>query len=361
MLVALQGVTIPAEDSLQVVFSGDKIDHLEGSGGREDLVYYYTGNHLSSTQLVTDGTGVAVQQVEYAPFGEVVNEYNIDWNSGQVPDFKFNGKELDEESNMYYFEHRYHAPPMFISRDILFEAKPWMSPYAYCSNSPVNRVDPSGMLDDEWEINVYSGKMAKVGNKGGDKEQFVKFVDNNGKVLGERNIQSYNGNWEINTNINRDANGDFSSFSTQLIGYEQGVEGNDIRTTENFAWSEPAILNDAMQGVSIGTEIWGTALSSTVDDLVQEGAVMSKILKGAKIGGNIIGGAGVALTAINTGVKVHHGTAQTSDWVDLGVSVAIFTTGMICPPLGLALGIGYAIYSFSPASTKVNNWLNGKK
>jgi hypothetical protein len=39
-------------------------------------------------------------------------------------------------------------PPMFISRDPLFEEKPWMSGYAYCSNSPVNRVDPSGMTDN---------------------------------------------------------------------------------------------------------------------------------------------------------------------------------------------------------------------
>jgi RHS repeat-associated protein len=80
-----------------------------------------------------------------------VNEYNIDWSSGQVPDFKFNGKELDEESGMYYFEARYHAPPSFISRDVLFEEKPWMSPYAYCRNNPLNMIDPSG--EDEYEIN----------------------------------------------------------------------------------------------------------------------------------------------------------------------------------------------------------------
>ncbi|MDR1791894.1 MAG: RHS repeat-associated core domain-containing protein [Bacteroidales bacterium] len=106
--------------------------------------HYYTGNHLSSTQLVTDGTGVAVQQVEYAPFGEVVNEYNIDWSSGQVPDFKFNGKELDEESGMYYFEARYHSPPTFISRDPLYEKYFWMSPYAYCGNNPINLMDADG-------------------------------------------------------------------------------------------------------------------------------------------------------------------------------------------------------------------------
>jgi RHS repeat-associated protein len=106
--------------------------------------HYYTGNHLSSTQLVTDGTGVAVQQVEYAPFGEVVNEYNIDWSNGQVPDFKFNGKELDEENGMYYFEARYQSPPVFISRDVMFEKYPTLSPYSYCANNPVKYVDMTG-------------------------------------------------------------------------------------------------------------------------------------------------------------------------------------------------------------------------
>ncbi|MDR1793099.1 MAG: RHS repeat-associated core domain-containing protein [Bacteroidales bacterium] len=106
--------------------------------------HYYTGNHLSSTQLVTDGTGDVVQQVEYAPFGEVVNEYNIDWSSGQVPDFKFNAKELDEESGMYYFEARYQSPPVFISRDVMFEKYPTLSPYAYCANNPVKYIDPDG-------------------------------------------------------------------------------------------------------------------------------------------------------------------------------------------------------------------------
>ncbi|MDR1793675.1 MAG: RHS repeat-associated core domain-containing protein [Bacteroidales bacterium] len=139
--------------------------------GIKEYTNYYTCNHLSSTQLVTDGTGVVVQQVEYAPFGEVVNEYNIDWSNGQVPDFKFNGKELDEENGMYYFEARYQSPPVFISRDPLFEARPYMSPYAYCSNSPVNRVDPSGMFDSRSEAKEYrrandiDGKIRKIGDQ----------------------------------------------------------------------------------------------------------------------------------------------------------------------------------------------------
>jgi RHS repeat-associated protein len=61
-----------------------------------------------------------------------------------VPDFKFNAKELDEENGMYYFEHRYHAPPTFISRDRYFEKLSFMSPYSYCNNNPVVLIDPNG-------------------------------------------------------------------------------------------------------------------------------------------------------------------------------------------------------------------------
>ncbi|MDR1792231.1 MAG: hypothetical protein LBR36_02130 [Bacteroidales bacterium] len=151
--------------------------------------HYHTGNHLSSTQLVTDGTGVAIQQVEYAPFGEVVNEYNIDWNSGQVPDFKFNGKELDEENGMYYFEARYQSTPVFISRDILFEEKPFMSPYSYCRNNPLNMVDPSG--NDEYEFNK-KGKLLRT--KENDKADVVRIVETDRKG----NIkQDKNGNTKI--------------------------------------------------------------------------------------------------------------------------------------------------------------------
>ena len=37
-----------------------------------------------------------------------------------------------------------YNPPVFTSRDPLFEQKPWLSPYHYCSNNPVKYVDPTG-------------------------------------------------------------------------------------------------------------------------------------------------------------------------------------------------------------------------
>ena len=65
-----------------------------------------------------------------------------------IPKYCFNAKELDEETGMYYFEARYYRAPTFISRDPLMNEKPWLTPYHYCSNNPVGRVDPSGMMDE---------------------------------------------------------------------------------------------------------------------------------------------------------------------------------------------------------------------
>ncbi len=81
----------------------------------------------------------------YAPFGEIMTEYNPGWQSGVIPKYSFNAKELDEENGMYYYSARYYDPKgTFISRDPMFEKYFWSSPYAYCLNNPVKYIDPDG-------------------------------------------------------------------------------------------------------------------------------------------------------------------------------------------------------------------------
>ncbi|MCZ8169769.1 MAG: RHS repeat-associated core domain-containing protein [Flavobacterium sp.] len=65
--------------------------------------------------------------------------------------YKFNGKELDEETGLYYYGARYYDPKVsiWLSVDPLAEVQPDKTPYHFCSNNPVSRVDPTGMLD-EW-------------------------------------------------------------------------------------------------------------------------------------------------------------------------------------------------------------------
>ncbi|WP_255491333.1 RHS repeat-associated core domain-containing protein [Dysgonomonas sp. ZJ279] len=87
-----------------------------------------------------------VQHIEYVPFGEVfIEERNNKWNTP----FLFNAKELDEETGLYYYGARYYDPrtSVWISTDPLQEKYPNKTPYHYCSNNPVNMVDPDGRDD----------------------------------------------------------------------------------------------------------------------------------------------------------------------------------------------------------------------
>jgi len=132
--------------------------------------YYYHSDHLGSTSLITDLDGGVVQHVEYVPFGEVfIEERNNKWNTPYL----FNAKELDEETGLYYYGVRYYDPrvSVWLSADPLAEERPWLSPYAYSSNNPVNRIDPTGLID--YAIN--------------DKGYIHVMKDANGNILGKNN------------------------------------------------------------------------------------------------------------------------------------------------------------------------------
>ena len=107
--------------------------------------YFYTGDYLGSTALVTDNDGNVVQSVAYIPYGEVfIEERNGTWNTPYL----FNGKELDEETGLYYYGARYLNPTngMWLSVDPMWEDYKGVSPYAYCLGNPVKHVDVEG----EW-------------------------------------------------------------------------------------------------------------------------------------------------------------------------------------------------------------------
>ena len=114
-----------------------------------ELAYFYHSDHLGSTSNVTDANGEVSQHVEYVPFGEIFIEELSSSAKLNTP-FLFNGKELDEETGLYYYGARYYDPrtSLWLSTDLStdpMELKyPNISSYAYCVNNPINIVDLKG-------------------------------------------------------------------------------------------------------------------------------------------------------------------------------------------------------------------------
>ncbi len=113
----------------------------------EKLQYYYHSDHLGSASYITNLDGEVVQHIEYVPFGEVfIEERNNTWNTPYL----FNGKELDEETGLYYYGARYYNPriSLWYGVDPMAEKYPAHSPYCYTMNNPVMLIDPDGMRTD---------------------------------------------------------------------------------------------------------------------------------------------------------------------------------------------------------------------
>nr|WP_255424481.1 RHS repeat-associated core domain-containing protein [Apibacter sp. HY039] len=81
-----------------------------------------------------------------------MEERNNSWNTPYL----FNGKELDEETGLYYYGARYYNPreSVFLSVDPLAEMLPGRSPYEYAFSNPVKLIDPTGMLPKDPEDDV---------------------------------------------------------------------------------------------------------------------------------------------------------------------------------------------------------------
>jgi RHS repeat-associated protein len=122
-----------------------------GTGNfEEDLRYFYHNDHLGSAIYITNATGEIAQYIAYMPFGETFVEQHSDWDSP----FKFNAREIDNETGLYYYGSRYYDPKVsfWLGIDLLKENYFDISPYAFCRNNPLkNWEEKAGSTTTEAE------------------------------------------------------------------------------------------------------------------------------------------------------------------------------------------------------------------
>ena len=282
MVDELNEVVVPLQDIQQInPMPYPTFCNLD-SGGQEPNLFFYHPDHLGSTGMVTDNNAGITQGLLYAPFGEVISDYNPSFHDTLMPNFAFNAKELDEENGMYYYSARYYAPPTFISRDPMFEKYPSISPYTYCANNPMKLVDPTGQEAEDGPIEPKKNEQYGPSNTKAIKVPYAIPNTNNTESGTKTTVTNTS---STTTNSTTNSNSSSSDIKSNLLT-GGGVESVVVeKVAENSA--------------KIGGE---KAAEKT----------FSKVAKGAKIGGVILGGVSVgydlyqAKNASSVEKKVEH-------------------------------------------------------
>lgn len=129
---------------------GGKLDRALFDGGfcllsgQHTAYCYYVCDHLGSVrEVVSDAWNV--QRNGYYAYGGPYGDWNT---NADVQPLKFLGKEWDHQHglDLYDFGARLYDPAVgrWTTMDPLCEKYYSVSPYAYCHNNPVNRIDPDG-------------------------------------------------------------------------------------------------------------------------------------------------------------------------------------------------------------------------
>ena len=118
--------------------------YVPADTSHHEEIFFYHSDHLGSTSYITDAKANITQFDAYLPYGELlVDEHS---SSEEMP-YKFNGKEFDEETGLYYYGARYMNPvtSLWYGVDPLAEKYVSISPYSYCKSSPMNYIDEKGL------------------------------------------------------------------------------------------------------------------------------------------------------------------------------------------------------------------------
>ena len=108
----------------------------------EDIFFYHS-DYLGSTSYITDVKANITQFDAYLPYGELLVDEHT--SSEDMP-YKFNGKELDQETGLYYYGARYMNPVTSLWYGVgpMAEKYPNITAYLYCHANPIRLIDPNG-------------------------------------------------------------------------------------------------------------------------------------------------------------------------------------------------------------------------
>ena len=160
----------PTRYAGSLVYNDGTFESASFGGGRivgtnnGSEVHYFLTDHLGSTRVVAKVTPTGREDLDrkdYYPFGK-------EWAQPDMPTsdnrYTFSGKEQQhlrgQVVNYADFEARFYDSEtgIFLQQDPLSEYSFQVSPYAYCGNNPINRIDLDGK---RWDDPIQDAEIAR--------------------------------------------------------------------------------------------------------------------------------------------------------------------------------------------------------
>ena len=128
--------------------------------------YYYLKNGQGDVVAILNASGNIVAKYAYDAWGKLLNVTDAAGNDksadasfiGNINPIRYRSYYYDTETGLYYLQSRYYDPEVgrFVNADGILGANQDIlsfNLFAYCSNNPVNKIDPSGygFFSDLWD------------------------------------------------------------------------------------------------------------------------------------------------------------------------------------------------------------------
>jgi RHS repeat-associated protein len=216
--------------------------------------------HPGHVEYVTDGAGVPYQYFHYSPWGEILISQTRTPNSTDFSTpYRFNAKELDSESGLFYYGARYYHPVVskWLSVDPATAKYPHQSPYSAFNNNPIYFLDPDGkegiasVNHSNQTVTIRAVYFVEVGPNGFNQDNYNQLMGLNATL----NSQGY---------TVTDPNSQYNGYNVQFD--LQFVPVNSEQRAQSFAVSEDKIQGTGTTDFIVGGFPIGNSMILMTDE-----------------------------------------------------------------------------------------------